>query len=91
MLCSQLSRTSGVRRDFLSTRFVPEGQFDSVPEPKLVIDDSEVIFDDVFGSSDGIRDFSVFKALGDEFDNLLFSLAGNSVSVTLLSEHACLR
>jgi len=91
MLCSQLSRTSGVRRDFLSARFVPEGQLDAVPETKFVVDDSQVIFDDVFCGSDFVRDFPVFKSLGDEFNDSLFSLAGYTVSVTLFSEHSCLR
>jgi len=91
IFCSQLSSASGVRRDFLSAGFVPEGQFDPVPEPELVIDDSEVIFDDVFCRADGVRDFAVFKSLGDKFDDNPFSLAGYPVSVTLFSEHNCLR
>jgi hypothetical protein len=91
MLCSQLSRTSGVRRDFLSTRFVPEGQFDSVPETEFVIDDSQVVFDDVFGGSNFVCDFSILESLGNEFDDSLFSFAGYTVSVALLSEHICLR
>jgi hypothetical protein len=91
MLCSQLSRTSGVRRDFLSAGFVPEGQFDAVPETEFVVDDAKVIFDDVLGSSDFVRDFPVLKSLGDEFNDSLFPLAGYSVSVTLFSEHSCLR
>jgi hypothetical protein len=80
-----------VRRDLLSPGFVPEGQFDPDPEPELVIDDSEVIFDDVFCGTDGIRDFAVFKSLGNEFDDSVFALAGNPISVTLFSEHNCLR
>jgi hypothetical protein len=91
MLCSQVSSTSGVRRDFLLARFVPEGQFDSIPEPEFVVDDSEVIFDDVFGGSDFVRNLSVLESLGDEFDDSLFSFAGYTVSVTLFSEHNCLR
>jgi hypothetical protein len=80
-----------VRRDFLSAGFVPEGQFDPVPEPELVIDDSEVIFDDVFCRTDGICDFAVFKSLGDKLNDSLFTLAGDPISVTLFSEHNCLR
>jgi hypothetical protein len=92
MLCSQLSRTSGVGRDFLPAGFVPEGKLDSVPEPELVVDGAEVILDDVFCRSDGVRDFAVLKSLGDEFDDNPFPLAGYPVSVTLLfSEHNCLR
>jgi hypothetical protein len=78
-------------RDFLSAGFVPEGQFDPVPEAELVIDDSEVIFDDVFCRADGIRDFAVFESLGNELDDSLFTLAGDPISVTLFSEHNCLR
>ena len=81
-MCSQLSRTSGLRWDFLSAGFVPEGQFDPVPEAELVVDDSQVIFDDVFRGSDFIRDFAVLESLGDEFDDLVLSLAWNPVSVT---------
>jgi hypothetical protein len=91
MLCSQLSKVSGVGRDLLSPSFVPEGKFDTVPEPELVIDDSQIVFDDVFCCPDGVRDFAVFKPLGDELDDLLFALTGYSVSVTLFSEHNCLR
>jgi hypothetical protein len=91
MLCSQLSRTSGVRRDFLSARFVPEGQLDSIPETELVVDNSEVIFDDVFGGSDFVGDFSILESLGDEFDDPLLSLTGYTVSIALFSEHNCLR
>ena len=91
IFCSQLSRASGVRRDFLSAGFVPEGQFDPVSEPELVIDDSEVVLNDVFCRADGVRDFAVFKSLGDELDDSLFALAGDPISVTLFSEHNCLR
>ena len=91
IFCSQLSMASGVRRDFLSAGFVPEGQFDPVPEPELVIDDSEVVLNDVFCRADGVRDFAVFKSLGDELDDSLFALAGNPISITLFSEHNCLR
>jgi hypothetical protein len=91
MLCSQLSRTSGVRRDLLAAGFVPESQLDAVPESELVIDDSEIVFDDVLRGTDGVRDLAVFEPLGDEFDDLMFSLAGDPVSVTLFSEHNCLR
>ena len=91
IFCSQFSRISGVRRDFLPAGFVPEGQFDPVPEPELVVDDSEVVLDDVFCGADGIRDFAVFKSLGNELDDSLLALAGDPISVTLFSEHNCLR
>ena len=80
-----------MRRDLLSARFVPEGKFDTVPEPELVVDDSQVVFDDVFCRPDGVCDFTVLKSLGDKLDDLLFALAGYAVSLTLFSEHNCLR
>ena len=64
----------------LSAGFVPEGQFDPVPEPELVVDDSQVVLDDVLRGPDSVRDLTVFKPLGDEFDDLMFSLAGNPIS-----------
>jgi hypothetical protein len=80
-----------MRRDLLSARFVPEGQFDPVPEPELVVDNSEVVFDDVLRGPDGVRDFAVLKSLGNELNDSLFTLAGDPISITLFSEHNCLR
>ena len=91
MFCSQLSRTSGVRRDLLAAGFVPESQLDAVPESELVVDDSEVIFDDVLCGSDFVRDLSIFESLGNELNDSLLSFAGDTISVTLFSEHSCLR
>ena len=87
MLRSQCSGTSsGVRRDLLPARFVPKGQFDSVPEAEFVIDDSQVVFNDVLCRPDLVRDFAVFESLGDEFDDSSFSLAGYPVPIPLFSE-----
>ena len=91
IFCAHVSRTSGVRRDLLAAGFVPEGQLDAVPESELVVDDSEVVFDNVLRGADGVCDLSVFEPLSNEFDDLMFSLAGDTVSVTLFSEHNCLR
>jgi len=90
MLRSQLSRSSGVD-GLISPAFVPEGEFDPVPESEFVIDDAKVIFDDVLGGSDFACNLAVFESLGDEFDDALFSFTGNSFTVAFASEHICLR
>jgi len=71
--------------------FIPECEFDPIPESELVVDDSKIVFDDVFCGSDFICDFPVFESLSDEFDNPVLSFAGNPFSVALASEHSCLR
>ena len=91
MLCSQLSRTSGVGCDLSLPRLIPEREFDPVPESEFVIDDSEIVLDDVFRRADGICDLAVLESLGDKLDNSRFPFAGYPVSVTLPSEHSCLR
>ena len=80
-----------MRRDLLAAGFVPESQLDAVPESELVVEDTEVVLDDMLRGPDGVRDLAVFEPLGDEFDDLMFPFAGDPVSVTLFSEHNCLR
>jgi hypothetical protein len=91
MLCSQLSRSSGLAGSLMESSFVPEGEFDPVPESELVVNDSKVVFDDVFGGSDVGCDFSVLESLSNECDDALFALIGDALSVTVVSEHSCLR
>jgi len=91
MLCSQLSSTSGAGWVFVLAGFVPEGKFDSVPEPELVIDDAKVVLDDVLCGSNGRCNFAVLESLSDEFNDTLLSFTGYPLSITLLSEHSCLR
>src|SRR4051812_35646713 len=91
MLCSQLSRRSGVGWLFVASCFVPEGQLDSVPESELVVDNSEIVLNDMLCGSNGVGDFTVLKSLGDEFDNSLLSFTGNALSVPFVCEHNCLR
>ena len=89
MLCSQLSSRSDCLVE--SPAFVPEGEFDSVPESELVIDDAKVILDDVLGGADFSCNFAVFESLSNEFDDTLFSFTGDSFTVAFASEHICLR
>jgi len=68
---------------------IPERQFDPVPEAELVVDYAEVVLDNVFGSAEGIRNFPVLAAFGDELDDGMFSLAGTSGG-SCFSDHSCL-
>src|SRR5215471_8410588 len=70
--------------------FIPQSQFYAVPEPQLVVDGPEIVFDDVFGGPDFVGDFLVFESLSDKFDDSLLSLVGYPIAV-FPSEHSCLR
>src|SRR5215470_3177984 len=74
---------------FVPTRLIPKRKFYAVPEPQLVVDGSEIVFDDVFSGADFVSDFLVLKSSGDEFnDSLLpFTWIG---SADASSEHSCL-
>ena len=54
--------------------FIPQSQLYAVPEPQLVVDGAEIVFDDMFSGSDFVGDFLVFKSLCDEFDDSLLAL-----------------
>jgi len=91
MLRSQSSGTSGVGGIFVLPSFVPEGEFDPVPESELVVDDAKIVLNDVFGGSDGVGDFPIFESLGDKFNDALFPFTGDALAVAFPSEHSCLR
>ncbi len=69
--------------------FIPECQFDPVPEAELVVDYAEVVLDNVFGGAEGICNFPVLAAFGDKLDDGMFSLAGTSGG-SCFSDHSCL-
>lgn len=74
---------------FVLPGLIPERQFDPVPQAELVVDHAEVVLDNVFGSAEGICNFPVLAAFGDELDNGMFSLAG-SAGGSCFSDHSCL-
>lgn len=45
--------------------FIPKREFDSIPEPKFVIDHAEMVFHHMLGGADDVGNFAVFEALGD--------------------------
>src|ERR1700746_2914378 len=91
MLCSQVSNGSSSGALFVSSGFIPESEFDPIPESELVVDDSQIVLDDVFGSSDLVSDLFILKSSCNKFDNSALSLAGYALSVTFPSKHNCLR
>src|SRR5215475_13611288 len=91
MLCSQDSGSSCSSDVFESSGFIPESEFDSIPESKLVIDDSEVVLNDVFGCSDLVSNLFVLESPGNKLNDAALSLAWDSLSVTFASKHNCLR
>src|SRR5690349_12182865 len=91
MLCSQVSSPSGMGSTFVASGFVPEGEFNPIPESEFVIDNSEVVFNDVLSGSNCGCDFSILESLGNEFNDSLLPFIGDTFSVALASEHSCLR
>jgi len=71
--------------------FVPEGEFDPVPESQLVVDGAQIVFNDVLGGSDLVCDLSILESLGNKFDDALLSFTWGPFSVAIISEHSCLR
>src|SRR5678815_298698 len=90
-LCSQDSSASDWESLFELTCLVPEREFDAVPETELVVDDSKIVFDDVFSGADFVGDFFVFEPLGNELNDSLFAGIGLTCAVTFRSDHCCLR
>jgi hypothetical protein len=70
--------------------FVPEGEFDPIPQSELVINDAQIVLHAMLGGSEGICNFAVFESLSDKFDDKLLPFASYTVSVTLVSD-SCLR
>src|SRR5271165_864092 len=91
MLCSQLSRSSGLAGSFVKTGFVPEGKLDSVPESEFIVNDSKVVLNDMFGGSDVGCDFAILESLSNEGNDALLALIGDTLSIVVVSEHSCLR
>lgn len=61
--------------------FVPERKFEPVPNPKLVVDCTKIVLDDVLGVPDAGRDLAVLKSLGNERDELLLSFVERTVPI----------
>lgn len=73
------------QRSRSSPRLVPESEFYPIPKAELIVDDAQVILNHVFGGSDCLRDLLVFQAFGNELDDTVLTLAGDTVSITFVS------
>jgi len=82
---------SGRKPRFVLARLIPQGKFHTVPESKLVVDHSQIIFHHVFRCADGMGYVAVLQALGDKLDDAVFALAWGTGSITLVCKHNCLR
>jgi hypothetical protein len=49
----------------VSAGFIPQGEFDPVPESKLVEDDAKMVFDHELGRADGFGYLAIFESSGD--------------------------
>ena len=73
----------------MPTGLIPQRQLYAVPEPQLVVDGPEIVFDDVFAGADFIGDLFVLETLSDEFDDPMFPLVGLG-SAIFPSKQSCL-
>jgi hypothetical protein len=68
-------------------RFVPEGEFDPIPQPKFVVDNAQIVFHDMLSRAEDFCDFTVFESLSDEHNYSPLSLVRNTFSVALPLQH----
>ncbi len=84
-------RCSGRKLPVVPARLIPEREFHPVPQSELVIDHAEIILDYVFRGADDVGDLVVLQALGDKFDDAVFSFTGGTASIAFVCKHNCLR
>ena len=61
---------------FPAASFVPQGEFNTVPQAKLVVDQAEVVLHYVLGGAERIGDFAVLAAFGYALNDEVFALVG---------------
>ena len=74
-----------------STRFIPEREFNAIPEPEFVINHTQVILYDMFRGSDGVSYFFVLQAFGNELDDSVFTFIWDTGAIPSICRHTCLR
>jgi len=82
---------AAVGHAFVPAGFVPEREFDPIPESKFVKDDAKVVFHDILSRADDVGYFSILESLGDELDDLPLAWAGDAGSVEAASGHRLAR
>lgn len=73
----------------MTAGFIPQSQFDAVPQAKFVVDQAQVVLHDMLGSAQRICNLAVFAAFGYVLDDDVFAFTGPAVG-TRLSCHNCL-
>ena len=68
-------------------RFVPQSDFDSIVEPKFVIDGAKVILDNWLCCAHGLCHLAIFEPLGDKFDNSSLILGKGTIPVAFSPIH----
>src|SRR5713101_1045091 len=89
MCCEKAPRDSGVVNLIVLPRFIPQRQFDPVPQAELVVDQSQIILHHMLGGPERIGDLPVLAALGYALDDEVFAFAWPA-TVCCLSNHNCL-
>src|ERR1035438_2668385 len=72
---NRFDKTSGVINPLVLPRFIPQRQFDAVPQSQLVVDQPQIILHHVLGGPQRIGDLPVLAALGYALDDELFAFA----------------
>jgi hypothetical protein len=80
----------GWKPGLVPARFIPQGKFHAIPESELVVNDAKIILDYVLSGTDGIGHVAILQTLGDKFDDSVFTLTGDPVSITFVRKHNCL-
>jgi hypothetical protein len=71
----------------VSSRFIPEGQFNAIPEPEFIVDGAKVILYDMLSHAGGFCDFTVFEPSGNKLDDPLLSLGKDAASIEFSPKH----
>jgi len=75
-------------RDMKRACFMPECEFNTIPKSKLIADGAKVILYDKLSRADGLRDFTIFEALRDQFDSRRVDVIREDVEAfALRAEH----
>jgi hypothetical protein len=56
-------------------RYIPQREFDAVPQSQLVINQAQIILDYMFRGSEILGDFAVLATLGYALDDEVLALA----------------
>ena len=57
-------------------RFIPQCQFDAIPEAELVVDQAQIVLYYMLGGAERIGDFAVLAALGYALNDEVFPFVG---------------